>query len=287
MTRKSLLVVCCLIVSITAGCTYKPVLLGPEVGIKEVKYYPKYFCSGESIFFEVKGININKIRIQKVDGSNLLEMLGESGMGTTPPMRAQWLPLSVKVFSSFGNREESLEDRIFSIDNESWTDIYMSSSEILEGNIILDHVENVQEFDSATNSLVDLKIYDVYQKFAGFQWEIPLTDFAIRAALLEVKNEGVQSLVFRLPGGDQTVPPGQSASISGFPYPSGRITARYASVPQICPLSPPTNEPWCRLVGRQKGERTKPENDHFTFQPLYAENKYPLRLKVICQSATG
>jgi len=252
------------------SCIYRPFIIGPEVGIKEVTYYPKYFCSGETIHFSYEGVNINKLQIKKADGSILLEMLGESGSNKTPPMRAEWLPLSVKGFSDYGNRTQSLEGKIINIDDPTWAGPYWSVREMREGEPSLDHIATVEEWDTETSSIVNVKIYEVYQNFTGFAWQFPLMEFSTRAALLSTRNDGNETLTFGLPGGNTQLSPGQTASIANYPYPPFVIYAQYSS-------------PRKKLIAIQKGEYTKPENEHFSYQNLYEETKYPLSLELICR----
>ena len=259
-----------LIILLFLGCKYRPLFL-PDPEIKKVEYYPKYFCSGETIFINVEGKNIDKYVLKKRDGSTLLEINGSSGGGITPPMENDWLPLRVKVFTFAGDKTISLKDSIINIDNETWTHQYISDDELTQGNFILDSIGYVTEWDIETNDYIDVNLYDVYLTFTGFVWNIPLLDFGDRAILLEVLNDGDQSLNFRLPGGNRNLPSGQSASLPGNIRPGRRIVAFYPT-PQI------------RLIGKLTGEYSKLEEDNLELFENY-KKKYPIKLKVICQNA--
>ena len=253
------------------GCIYRPIpLIGPEVGIREVNYFPKYFCSGETIYFSYEGVNIDKLQLKKADGSLLLEMLGESGSNETPPMQAQWLPLSIKIFTNWGNRSESLAGQIVNIDDPTWVGPFISIRESTEGEPIFEHIATIDEYDTATDSIISVKIYKVYQMFIGLTWQLPLLDFSPKAALLSARNDGNETLSFGLPNGYTQLSPGQTAPIANYPYPPLRINANYMT-------------PKKKLIAIQKGEYTKPENEHFMYENLYRVPNYPLSLELICK----
>jgi hypothetical protein len=258
------------LMTLLTGCIYRPFVIGPEVGIREVSYFPKYFCSGEKIYFSYEAININKLQILKSDGSVLLEMLGDTGSNESPPMQAQWLPLSVKVLTDYGDKSESLAGKIVNIDNPTWAGPFLSVIELREGDPIFEHIASVEEWDTETSAIVTVKIYKVWQDFIGLEWQIPILEFSPKAALLSARNDGNERMSFGLPGDWVQLSPGQTAPIENYPYPPVWIKANYLS-------------PKRKLIAIQKGEYTKPENEHFNYQNLYQTPGYPLSLEIVCK----
>lgn len=196
------------------------------------------------------------------------------GSGTTPPMERDWLPLTVNYRSNILDEEETYPfppNEFVNIDEVEWAGIYQNTTE-LSGEPILEHTANSQEYDSESESVINVPHYDVKADFYGFRWRIPY-EFSNRATLVKIKNLSQRTMTFTISGvqGEYRLAPNQqSTELPTFSHPAGIIEALY-------------DPPETRLIGKQKGEYTKPENEHYSYQDLYSEQVSPLSLLVRCR----
>lgn len=264
-----------------SGCAYTPQQLEAELNSLEAS--PKYYCSGESLHFTYEGLAVDKVTIKKNDGSLLLEMINQNqsgegqipwyGEGDTPPMKKEWLPLMIVFHSNSLDKDYPFPfppNLIVNIDDEQWTGFYQEPIE-LTNTLPYTELSGVsQEYDSESGEVININHYDVYQDFNGFRWDIP-NEFGARATLVKIKNLGQRTMTFHISGvqGEFTCSPGHDIILSEFKHPAGAIFAYY---------DPPEK----RLIGKQKGEETKPTNEHYSYEDLYRRQVSAINLMVRC-----
>jgi hypothetical protein len=253
------------------SCIYDPPLLGWNVWIR-----PTNFCSGETLFLNfVQQEGLQSVQLRASDGTQLVTIPQGSTCGVTPPMRREWLPLSVHVKTKAGEFDRSLADALKCIDEETWVSC-KSAHELRDGSRTLRLVGEVTELDEATQTRVTVNLYEIWENFEGFAWDLSFSDFGARARVVRLRNDGTRRMRFDAPGWGGFVfqlDPGQeSAAIFPPRWPSTHIEARYD-----------TPEP--RLTGYQKGEITKPENEHFWILSAYEVQISNLALLVVCMGS--
>lgn len=264
-----------------SACTFDPVEI--EAELRTLTVFPKYFCSGQTALFSFEGFLVDEVNIYKRDQSLLLNMISPpqpgdeparwNGSGITPPMERDWLPLTVNFRSNIFGEDETYpfpSHEFVNIDEEEWAGIYQDTTE-LSGEPYHEHTANSQEYDSESESVIQVPHYDVKADFYGFRWRIPY-EFSSRATLVKIMNLGQRTMTFTISGvqGEYRLAPNQqSIELPTFSHPAGIIEARY-------------DPPETRLIGKQKGEYTKPENEHYSYQDLYVEHVSPLSLLVRC-----
>jgi hypothetical protein len=273
--------ICVLMLMLIVACTYDPVEFEAEV--ESITPYPKYYCTGEEITISFESKFADKVTIRKRDGTLLLEMIRPNpsepqiwwhGRAKTPPMREEWRPLSVVVRSDQLDDEFGIpfpEHKLKNIDQPEWAGIYQDTQEILSGQPYNDHVATTQEWDSELEEVISVKHYDVKQDFCGFIWWIPY-EHSDRATLMKIVNYGTRTMTFTIsgiPGEFQLDPGQQTAEFQVLKHPSGRIEARY-------------DPPETRIIGRQKGEYSKPENEHYSYTDLYQMHVSAISLLIRC-----
>lgn len=274
--------ICVLVLMLIAACTYNPVEFQAE--LDSLSVFPKYFCSGQTVLISFEGKFADKVQINKSNGDLLLEMLSPPqppdefgpwyGSGTTPPMRKEWLPLSIVVHSDILNKDFTIPfpgHKLINIDQQGWAGIYHSSEELLIGLPYNEHVASSQEYDSETDSMITVPHNDIKQDFNGFRWNIPY-EHSSRATIVKIVNWGQRTMTFTINGipGEFRLNPGQeSAEFQVFTHPSGVIEARY---------DPP--EP--RTIARETGTYTKPANEHYSRTEVYEMHVSAISLLIRC-----
>lgn len=273
--------ICVLMLILIVACEYHPVEFQAE--LDSLSVFPKYFCSGQTALIQFEGKFADKVIILKSDRTPLLTMVntqpsdenfGWYGSGITPPMRKEWLPLSIVVHSDDLNKDFALpfpHHKFINIDQPGWAGIYQDTEEIAAGPPYNEHVASSQEYDSETGEIISVKHYDVKQDFIGFRWRIPF-EHSSRATLMKIVNYGTRTMTFTIngiPGEYQLNPWQQSVEFQVFTHPSGVIEARY-------------DPPETRIIGKQKGEYTKPENEHYSYIDLYRRHVSAISLLIRC-----
>jgi len=258
---------------VLVGCTYEPAELAIQSGLR---FTPDKFCSGDRISVSyIKVQDLEWTKLLRSDGGVLLTFTPGVHSLVTPPMRREWLPLRMQVkVKGHGAETGSLAGWLTNIDQETWV-VYESARELREGDLTRVKVGEVEEFDTETQTRIQVSLYEVYADFVGFAWELPFEDFGPRARILRLRNPGARTMEFSASPWGRTyrLGPGQETEVLLPPaWPAGQIQGRYEPAER-------------RLVGTQKGEYTKPENEHFEFFSSYVDEVRPLDLLLVCQDA--
>jgi hypothetical protein len=246
----------------------------PRPEVKSVEFYPKHFCSGDELTFDWELTGIDRIELLDKDGRVLyyVDNPPNKGSGTSPKIYADMTPLYVRAHVGDKSNKKEVKN-LLNIDNPQLSIEYTSVSEIPHGQpwVDPDPVQRMQ-VQNEDGEWVEVGIYEVRQRFAGFHWEIPYVDFASTAKMNAISNLSNSKLTFTIQSTYEEiqVAGGQADQIQNETHPWGVIEGM---------LDTPREE----IIAYETGERKKPPDPWFKQERVYYGTTAGLKLRVYCQ----
>jgi hypothetical protein len=237
MTIKSgiatLLLMACL------GCSGQGSFFKKSPVITQAEFFPKYIGENtNTVTFEWEGQNFSRLEVITAAGDPFLVLRSPQGSVTTPPISSDILPLQAVAWRKGEGVAVPIELTI--AEKPTWTQPYVSVQE--NGGDLEPKFSRVVQEPGQDGTYKTIKVYDLYQAFESFTWDIPDADFSDDVVLQKVKNASEYPLIISGRGiKERTVAPDSVLVVPANTPLGGEWTLKFV-------------DPDKRKVGEQRGE---------------------------------
>lgn len=268
--KKSIFCVTCIFFTMSfLGCSSQFFPFNAQPEITKAEFYPKYICAEEpTVTFTWEGRNFERLEILKNTGEPLLVLRSKEGTVTTPPITPDILPLQANAYL----REKIVSHpvELVNIDQPTWTMPYPSTSE--NGGELESEFSRVEQESIPEGAYKTVKIFDLFQEFDSFTWQVPSNDFSEKAVLTKIKNASEFTLIISGRGiKKRVIKPNTVIDVPKASHPAGEWVLRFI-------------QPEKRKVGEQRGDTE--EGITITDIPRTAYLQFYVRNKEISSLAT-
>jgi hypothetical protein len=193
--------------------------------VYKAEFHPKYICKDEPIItFTWSEKYFQRLEIHKANGGPLLVLQSDQGSVTTPPITPDMLPLRAKAVA--GKKSLPVPLLLHNVDQYLWTMPYPSDTE--NGGQLEAEFSRVEQNINEDGTYTTIQVYDLFQEFTDFTWQIPGDDFSQKVRLTKIHNSNDYPLIVSGHGiRETTIDPNEVFTVKKVVSPAGQWTLKF------------------------------------------------------------
>lgn len=221
------------------GCSQQSTLFQRTPLLTQAECFPQYLGQeSDSVTFAWQGRNFKRLEVLTAAGDPILILRAPEGSVTTPPITSEMLPLQAVAW--WKDQGTTVPINLAVTEKPVWTKPYASVAE--NGGELESKFSRVEQERNPEGVFQTVKVYELFQQFDSFTWEIPENHFGDNVALEKIRNAGVVPLIVSGKGiTSKTLEPNGVFTVPDNTQLTGAWTLKMA-------------EPVKRKVGEQRGE---------------------------------